>query len=133
MDRITLNTHDYDTKLISLINTSKNISNKEYDLFINSLKEINNYINNDKIIDIKLKINAQKTIHLLANDRKNNYDNKNKINTEILLPLIWKNIKKFNEKTLYKLFIEQLSDIITYGKCSQGRTTRLMQFLNIIN
>ena len=79
MDRLTSNTHDYDTRLSKILTTKKDINNNEYNLFINCLKEINNFINHDKSIDIKLKMNAQKTIHLLANDRNNNYDKLNKI------------------------------------------------------
>lgn len=131
MDRLTSNTHDYDTRLSKILTTKKDINNNEYNLFINCLKEINNFINHDKSIDIKLKMNAQKTIHLLANDRNNNYDKLNKINVELLLPITWNKIKKINELTIYNLFVEQLSDIITSGPCSQGRTTRLIQFLNI--
>ena len=131
MDKLTSNTHDYDTRLTKILNTKKNVTNNEYNLFINCLKEINNFINHDKSIDIKLKMNAQKTIHLLANDRNNNYDELNKINVELLLPIIWNKIKQINELTIYDLLVEQLSDIITSGPCSQGRTTRLIQFLNI--
>lgn len=133
MNNTSINTHDYDKKLTKIITTHKKISKHEFKLFINILNEINNYINNDKKINLKLKINAQKTIHLLANDRCKNYDNLNKINVEILLPIIWNKIKNINNLTIYYLFIEQLSDIYTSGSCAQGRTTRLIQFLNINN
>ena len=93
MNKITLETHDYDTRLTKIITTKKEISEKEFKIFINCLKEINNFLNLDKNLKINLKINAQKSINLLANDRKNNYDDKNKINVELLLPVIWNKIK----------------------------------------
>ena len=129
--KTSINTHDYDTKLTKIIKTNKDVDTKEYKQFINSLKELNDYINKDDILDINLKINAQKTIHLVANDRVNNFDEKNHINFELLFPLIWKKIKQFNEVSLYNSFIEQISDIYVNGKCSQGRTTRILQYYNI--
>ena len=131
MNKTTLETHDYDTRLTKIITTKKEVSVEEFKNFINSLKDINNFLNNDKILNKQLKINSQKTINLLANDRKNNYDTKNKINIELILPNIWKKIKNYNENSLYLVFIEQLSDIIKSGPCSQGRTTRIIQFLSI--
>lgn len=125
------NTHDYDTKLTKIIKTNKDVDTKEYKQFINSLKELNDYINKDNILDINLKINAQKTIHLVANDRVNNFDDKNHINFELLFPIIWTKIKQFNEISLYNSFIEQISDIYINGRCSQGRTTRILQFYDI--
>ena len=131
MNKTTLETHDYDTRLAKIITTKKKVSVEEFKKFINSLKDINNFLNNDKILNKQLKINSQKTINLLANDRKNNYDTKNKINIELILPNIWKKIKNYNDNSLYLVFIEQLSDIIISGPCSQGRTTRIIQFLLI--
>lgn len=131
MNKTTLETHDYDTRLAKIITTKKKVSVEEFKKFINSLKDINNFLNNDKILNKQLKINSQKTINLLANDRKNNYDTKNKINIELILPNIWKKIKNYNDNSLYLVFIEQLSDIIISGPCSQGRTTRIIQFLSI--
>lgn len=129
--KTSINTHDYDTKLTKIIKTNKDVDTKEYKQFINSLKELNDYINKDNILDINLKINAQKTIHLVANDRVNNFDEKNHIHFELLFPLIWKKIKQFNEVSLYNSFIEQISDIYVNGKCSQGRTTRILQYYYI--
>lgn len=131
MDKITLETHDYDTRLTKIIKTKKEISQKEFKIFINCLKEINNFLNLDKNLEIYLKINAQKSINLLANDRKNNYDDKNKINVELLLPVIWNKIKNYNNISLYSVFVEQIADIIINGPCSQGRTTRIIQLLSI--
>ena len=131
MNKITLETHDYDTRLTKIITTKKEISEKEFKIFINCLKEINNFLNLDNNLEIYLKINAQKSINLLANDRKNNYDDKNKINVELLLPVIWNKIKNYNNISLYSVFVEQIADIIINGPCSQGRTTRIIQLLSI--
>jgi hypothetical protein len=131
MDKTTLETHDYDTRLTKVLKTKKEISKEEFQIFIKCLKEINNFLNQDKFLKVNSKINAQKTLHLLANDRRNNYDDKNQINTELLIPIIWNKVKNYNELTIYDLFVEQLSDIIISGPCSQGRTTRLIQLLSI--
>ena len=131
MDKTTLETHDYDTRLTKIITTKKEISEKEFKIFVKCLTEINNFLNQDKFLKVDSKINAQKTLHLLANDRENNYDDKNKIHTELLIPIIWNKVKKYNELTIYDIFVEQLSDIIISGPCSQGRTTRLIQLLSI--
>ena len=130
MDNTTLETHDYDTRLTKVITTKKNVSEKEFKTFIKCLTEINNFLNQDRSLKVQSKINAQKTIHLLANDRKNNYDDRNKIHTELLLPIIWNRVKKYNELTIYDIFVEQMSDIIISGPCAQGRTTRLIQLLS---
>tara|TARA_B100001248_G_C27386408_1_gene459906 strand:- start:1209 stop:1604 length:396 start_codon:yes stop_codon:yes gene_type:complete len=131
MDKTTLETHDYDTRLTKVLKTKKEISEEEFKIFIKCLKEINNFLNQDKFLKVNSKINAQKTLHLLANDRRNNYDDKNKIHTELLIPIIWDKVKKYNELTIYDIFVEQLNDIIISGPCSQGRTTRLIQLLSI--
>jgi hypothetical protein len=131
MDKTTLETHDYDTRLTKVMTTKKDVSEKEFKIFIKCLTEINNFLNQDKFLKVDSKINAQKTIYLLANDRKNNYDDKNKIHTELLMPIIWNKIKKYNELTMYDTFVEQLADIILSGPCAQGRTTRLIQLLSI--
>tara|TARA_R110001599_G_scaffold318151_1_gene527683 strand:+ start:98 stop:493 length:396 start_codon:yes stop_codon:yes gene_type:complete len=131
MDKTTLETHDYDTRLTKVMTTKKDVSNEEFKKFIKCLTEINNFLNQDCSLKIQSKINAQKTLHLLANDRQNNYDERNKIHTELLLPIIWNKIKSYNELTMYDIFVEQLNDIITSGPCAQGRTTRLIQLLSI--
>ena len=125
------NTHDYDSKLTKIIKTDKHVEINQYKQFINTLNELNNYINKDNKLEINLKINAQRTIHFVTNDRENNFDDKNHINFELLFPIIWNKIKIFNEMSLYHSFIEQLSDIYISGRCSQGRTTRILQFYNI--
>jgi hypothetical protein len=131
MDLTTLDTHDYDTRLQKIITTKTEVNETEFKIFIKCLTEINDFLNQDKFLKVSSKINAQKTIHLLANDRRNNYDDKNKINVELLLPIIWNKMTNYNELTIYDIFVEQLSDIIISGPCAQGRTTRLIQLLSI--
>ena len=131
MDLTTLDTHDYDTRLTQIITTRQLITENEFKIFVKCLTEINDFLNQDKFLKVDSKINAQKTIHLLANDRKNNYDDKNKIHVELLLPIIWNKVNSYNELTIYDIFVEQLSDIIISGPCAQGRTTRLIQLLSI--
>jgi hypothetical protein len=98
--------------------------------------KINNLQNfNDTINDIKIYIKGHHnesriliTLNLLSNDRKNNIDNINKINVEDLLPHVWQKVKDYDTETI-NVFYEQLIDIVQYGSCAQGRTTRLIQFL----
>ena len=125
-----LETHNYDGRLSKVITTKKNISEKEFEIFIKCLVEINTFLKLDSFFNTESKINAKKSIHLLANDRANNYDEKNRIHVELLLPIIWNKVKKHNDSTIYQAFIEQISDIMN-GSCPQGRTTRLIQLLLI--
>ena len=128
-----LNTHYYDCKLkyvdeivvkvviniddVNLINVDIKIVS-----FEDTLDEIKIYSKN--IIDIS------NILSLLKNDRKNNYDSKNNINFENLLTYTWNKLK-YMDDSIKKLFIEQLSDI-SKGSCSQGRTTKIIQFHNFL-
>ncbi len=117
-----LNTHYYDGKL-PVICTSL-INQIDVNQYIPTLNEISSSLNNG-IPNLPA---IQKTLQLFQNDRPNNYDSKNKINAEHLLILVWNKVKTFDLKAKL-VFFEQLADISLYGPCSQGRTTRLIQFL----
>ena len=67
-------------------------------------------------------------LKLLVDDKKGNYDDKNDIHVEQLLPRVWSNVKQFDDNGKF-VFYEQIVDIIKSGPCAQGRTTRLIQFL----
>lgn len=68
-------------------------------------------------------------LNLLTNDRKRNYDNKNDIHTEDILPRTWRFVRDYDQDGQI-VFFEQLIDILG-GACSQGRTTRIMQFYTV--
>ena len=67
-------------------------------------------------------------LRLLNEDRNRNYDDKNDIHVEELLPPVWENVNRYDDTGKF-LFFEQIIDIVQSGDCSQGRTIRLIQFL----
>jgi len=128
MEKISINTHDYDNKL-----------KEKYKIFIhdddlNLIKPLNF---KDTLNEIYLKItkipmqtfsnNAIITINYVFKDRDNNLDITNDINFEDLLSRTWRFVKNYEENALY-IFFEQLSEIFTNGRCAQGRVARIFQF-----
>ena len=110
------------------------------------LKDVwNNYINNNPDCPISFKTSIKETIKasidlpkvekkeidtvlkLLSDQLKDNYDKKNQIKVSDLYPRVWIKVREFDPDGK-KIFYEQLRDILK-GKCAQGRTTRLIQFL----
>ncbi len=71
---------------------------------------------------------TENIIRMLSKDKNQNYDVINKVNIEELLPLAW---TAFRNTELENLLIEQIIDIKN-GSCSQGRTTRIFQVLEIL-
>ena len=69
---------------------------------------------------------ARRSMRILASQRKSNFDACNEIDVEELLPILWDKVK--SQDDIHDTFYEQLCDI-TGGSCSQGRSTRLFQFL----
>lgn len=128
MEKISNNTHDYDTKLEKMYIEYLVIDNKELIKpmpFEKSIEEIKEYIKN-KNTDESLKNKVNNSCDLMLNDRTQNYDCKNKINVEDLLPRTWRFIKYYDECGTH-CFMEQIADIMN-GSCSQGRVTRIFQF-----
>ena len=74
-----------------------------------------------------MKKNAMKTINLFKTQDKQNYDPKNDIHVNDILPRVWRFIKNEKDGLLKLIFLEQIADISAKGACSQGRTTRLYQ------
>ena len=94
------------------------------------LDEITQFIENYKSVNeniILIKKNAMKTIQLFKTQDKQNYDPKNDIHVNDILPRVWRFIKNDKDKLLKLIFLEQIADISAKGSCSQGRTTRLYQ------
>ena len=69
---------------------------------------------------------ARRSMRILTSERRSNFDARNEIDVEELLPILWDKVK--NQEDIHDTFYEQLCDI-TGGSCSQGRSTRLFQFL----
>ena len=128
MQNLSINTHDYDSQLRE--NYKKFIIDDNLNLikpigFKETLHEI--YL---KITEIPIQPftnNAIITINYIFKDRKNNYDITNDINFEDLLARTWRFLKYYEDNALY-IFLEQLSEILTNGKCAQGRVARIFQF-----
>ena len=96
------------------------------------LDEITEFIQNYKgINDVSMKKNAIKTIHLFKTQDKHNYDPKNDIHVNDILPRVWRFIKNDKDVLIKTIFLEQIADISTKGACSQGRTTRLYQIYSM--
>lgn len=94
------------------------------------LDEISEFIENYKSVNeniILMKKNAMKTINLFKTKDKQNYDPKNDIHVNDILPRVWRFIKNEKDGLLKLIFLEQIADISVKGACSQGRTTRLYQ------
>jgi len=79
-----------------------------------------------KYFNVKRIGRARRSIRILTSQRKSNFDSRNDIDVEELLPILWDKVK--NQEDIHDTFYEQLCDI-TGGSCSQGRSTRLFQFL----
>ena len=73
---------------------------------------------------------ARRAIDILRSERTSNFDSRNEIDVEELLPLLWNQVK--SEDDMHDTFYEQLCDI-PGGSCSQGRSTRLFQFLFVFD
>jgi len=79
----------------------------------------------------RTKHRAHQILNIIKNDRGKpaNYDPKNQIHVDQLLPLVWTKVKEYDDSAK-KLFVEQLGEI-QGGLCPQGRTTRLIQMVEL--
>jgi hypothetical protein len=93
--------------------------------FDDTIKEIEQWLNK-KYYNVKRIGRARRSIDILTSQRRSNFDSRNDIDVEELLPILWNQVK--NQEDIHNTFYEQLCDI-TGGSCSQGRSTRLFQFL----
>ena len=126
--KISTDTHNYDYKIGPLYRKYKVIDKKllEQPLsFDETIDDIFKYA--DLITDKERFKNVIRTLELLISDSHNNYDDKNHISINDLLPRTFRFIKHYDNNGIL-IFLEQLSDIVTSGQCSQGRTTRIYQF-----
>jgi len=123
------NTHDYDGKLREKWFEMRPILIEKYLpnclSFEDTIKQIEEWLDK-KYFNVKRIGRARRSIRILTSQRKSNFDSRNDIDVEELLPILWDKVK--NQEDIHDTFYEQLCDI-TGGSCSQGRSTRLFQFL----
>lgn len=123
-----LNTHFYDGQLhdlyqqiISLTPTPVSLETayQEIIILINTLESA------------KVRQQTHQVLAILKNDRNKsaNYDTANRINVDHLLPLVWTKVREYDTSAKL-LFLEQLREM-RGGLCAQGRTTRLIQMIEI--
>ena len=93
--------------------------------FDETIKQIEEWLEK-KYYNVKRIGRARRAMRILTSQRKSNFDSRNDIDVEELLPILWDKVK--NQEDIHDTFYEQLCDI-TGGSCSQGRSTRLFQFL----
>lgn len=133
MSDLSNQTHDYDGKLHEEYERLVKKDKREVlgfdqvlDKIFADLKELR-----DKYPQFKNGSNVVLTgLRLLNEDRKRNYDDKNDIKVEELLPRVWNCVKEFDDNGKFT-FYEQITDIVLSGPCAQGRTTRLLQFYSV--
>jgi len=122
-----LNTHYYDGKLkeryqeLQQDNLASSLSISE------TLEEIRTLI---KEVKHPQRVKLYRMLQKLQHDNQGNYDAKNQIHVKDLLPLVWAHVKDY-EVGAQMLFLEQILDIYR-GPCPQGRTTRLLQCVEIL-
>lgn len=116
MNKISINTHDYDGKLNHIYNKFN--------------KHTNTPNINETILDITYYIKDPVVLKCLQLFKMNdNYDRVNNIDARDLLCEVWNLI----DKDELSLFIDVMKEIINCGPCVQGRTTRLLQLYIMLN
>lgn len=131
MDTLSNNTHDYDGHLRQKWIQFLKERDEPLPTFDETLDQIFVELKNLRQKYPEFKNGSNLVIialRLLNEDRKRNYDDKNDIHVEQLLPPVWENVNKYDDTGKF-MFFEQIIDIVQCGYCSQGRTTRLIQFL----
>ena len=128
--KLSINTHDYDGHLKDYYKTLVLNDNNEYESFEKVLDLIFADLKNLRSKYPQFQNSSNRvlaSLQLLESDRKNNYDPINDIRVEDLLPRVWKKVSV--DESIRFVFYEQIIDILEKGSCSQGRVTRLIQFL----
>lgn len=122
-------THDYDGKLREQWFQMRPMLIEKYlpdcSSFDQTVNEIEEWIER-KYFNVPRVGRARRAIRILRTQRQSNFDRRNDIDVEELLPILWNQVK--DKEDLHGTFYEQVCDI-TGGSCSQGRSTRLFQFI----
>ena len=123
--RLTTETHSYDGDIGALYRQLiQSEHEKPHLTFEQAMDQIKVWIDQSAI---KEKAPLRQTHHLLATDRVHNYDPKNQIQVEELLPRVVQIVWDF-DSTGIDLFLSNFGEISQLGSCPQGRTTRLLSF-----
>lgn len=133
MNKLSLNTHDYDGKWKDQYNILKTLYfSDDLPSFPETIQEIRNDITTFNYGNFQsFKKNVIRCLQLFVNgSNKENVDRSNEVIVEDVLRMVWNKVKTFDNDCRF-IFYEQLSDIATNGSCAEGRTTRLMQFLDL--
>ena len=133
MSNLSDQTHDYDGKLHQEYERLIKKDKREVLGFDETLDQI--FFDLKRLRDKYSKFKGDSNtvlagLTLLNEDRKKNYDDKNDIRVEELLPRVWNCVKEYDDNGKF-VFYEQIADIIVSGSCPQGRTTRLFQFYSL--
>lgn len=127
-----LDTHYYDGKLQDVINIYKDeIENINDNLYIEKILSSVKYLN-DICIQKGCSQRAKYSLSKIMNDRNGNHDNKNGLDAELLMYMIYTRIINLNDDELIELLNIQLDEMVN-GLCPQGRCIRLLQILKAID
>jgi len=123
-------THYYDGKIGEIYRNYVSMSDNKDDIllpFDKCIEKMIQWSNDTKIM--KPLRNVKKGIDLLNRDYKKsgNYDDRNKISVEELLPKVIKIVENFDNSGK-SLFLTTIGEIVELGSCSQGRISRLLGF-----
>ena len=128
----TVNTHTYDGKLKDAVKLHANLLQETHVIDISIKKDVLEKLKHmiEKCDASGYIPGAVRALNLIISncEQEPNYDSSNDLWAEDLLYLI---DQKINDDIIPTL-AEQLSDIVTSGKCPPGRTTRLWQVYQLL-
>jgi len=127
----TVNTHTYDGKLRNIVSQHADLLRKTHSVCVSVKKDTLEKLK--QVIEehnTPYTSGAVRALNLIIGDcgKEPNYDSSNDLWAEDLLYLINQKITDDVVPTL----AEQLSDIVTSGKCPPGRTTRIWQVYQLM-
>jgi hypothetical protein len=130
---ISCHTHHYDGQLRDIWREKRQLLLDKYldrcVSFDDTIKEIEVWLEH-KYVHAKRIRQARRSIDILRTQKNSNFDQRNEIDVEELLPIVWQQVK--GQDDVHEIFYEQLCDI-TGGSCAQGRSTRLFQLLFLVD
>jgi len=115
------NVHIFDGQLKTFFQPTREFTKKEKrELILQLSNKFTNTLAKNMLITMSKDLDNDKNM-----DRSNNIDSSN-ILVEICIKL------NINTEIDFSFIEEQISDIVEYGQCPEGRTTRLLQIWNVI-
>lgn len=126
-------THNYDGYYVNAYRKMASVVPPAKLSFIDTLKDIESHIKKRQDLLPWLKDAALRCLFIFDSDRVQNFDNKNNIHLEQILPQTWEFVKTLGND-IQMVFYEQLADVVLRsGLCAQGRILRVMQFYPHLN